>query len=167
MGCIGALFRIPFGVMLGYIVMIATMFAAFSAIMVLAGTDFCFAGDSWVASERFCVIGIGVFAVAAFLGGFTAMRVGQSPAVLFLCILFGALSSLTALGMLDQAKEARLKERPESRPEGLGPLQAAQWSEMPNWCEWGNLAAGLAGIAVGAAVGKGAPREPKRSSSKG
>ncbi|MEY3142939.1 MAG: hypothetical protein RLY21_1432 [Planctomycetota bacterium] len=166
MGCIGTLFRIPFGVMLGYLVMIAAVFAAFSAVMVLAGTDFCFEGDSWVASEKFCVVGVGLFAIAAFLGGFTAIRIGGSASVLFLCILFGGIGSLTALGMLGQGKEVRLKDRPEARPADLGPLQAAQWSETPTWCEWGNLAAGLAGIAVGAAFGRGAPRDSSRAKPK-
>ena len=41
-----------------------------------------------------------------------------------------------------------------------------EWSENPNEWEWGNVAASLAGLAVGAAVGKGAPREPKRAKSK-
>lgn len=166
MGCLGTIIRVPLGVVLGYLVMMAAIFAAFSAVMVLAGTEFCFEGDSWVASEKFCVVGLGVFAVAAFLGGFTSMRIGGSAAVLFLCVLVGAVGSLTALGLLDEAREARLKDRPEERPAGLGPLQAAQWSETPAWCEWGNLAAGIAGIAVGAAVGKGAPREQKRAKSK-
>ena len=166
MSCIGAIFRIPLGVLLGYIVMIAAVFAAFSAVMVLAGTDFCFDGDSWVASEKFCVVGLGVFAVAAFLGGFTAIRIGGSASVLFLCVVFGAIGSLTALGMLGQTKEVRLKDRPETRPAELGPLQAAQWSETPSWCEWGNLAAGLGGIAVGAAVGRGARRDSSRAKSK-
>ena len=166
MGCIGALFRIPLGAVLGYLVMMAGVFAAFTAVMVLAGTDFCFEGDSWVASEKFCVIGLGVFGVAALLGGFTAMRIGGAAAVLLLCLFVGALGSLTALGVLGQAREARLKDRPEERPADLTPIQAAQWSETPTWSEWGNLAAAVGGIAVGAAAGKGAPREPKRKKPK-
>jgi hypothetical protein len=166
MGCIGALFRIPFGAILGYLVMMAGVFAAFTAVMVLAGTDFCFEGDSWVASEKFCVVGLGVFGVAALLGGFTAVRIGGAAAVLLLCLFVGALGSLTALGVLGQAREVRLKDRPEERPADLTPIQAAQWSETPTWSEWGNLAAGVGGIAVGAAAGRGAPREPKRQKPK-
>ena len=167
MGCIGALFRIPFGAVLGYLVMMAGVFAAFTAVMVLAGTDFCFEGDSWVASEKFCVIGLGVFGVAALLGGFTAVRIGGAVAVLLLCLFFGALGSLTALGMLGEARLKDMKEnRPEDRPVDLTPMQAAQWSETPTWSEWGNLAAGLGGIAVGAAAGRGAPREQKRAKPK-
>ena len=108
MGCIGALFRIPFGAILGYLVMMAGVFAAFTAVMVLAGTDFCFEGDSWVASEKFCVVGLGVFGVAALLGGFTAVRIGGAAAVLLLCLFVGALGSLTALGVRGQDREDQL-----------------------------------------------------------
>jgi hypothetical protein len=166
MGCIGALIRIPLATILGYLVFLVALFAGLTTIMVLAGQQFCFDGDSWVASEKFCVAALGVFGVAAFLGGFTAMRIGGTVAILLLCLVLGALGSLTALGVLGQAKEIRLKDRPEERPQELSPIQAAQWSETPKWCEWGNVGMGLAGIAVGGAVGKGRPREPKRPNPK-
>jgi hypothetical protein len=84
-------------------------------------------------------------------------------AILLLCLLVGVLGSLSALGMLGQADEYRLRERPEERPDDLGPLQAVWWSENTSAWEWGNVAVCLAGIAVGAAIGKGAPRESKRA----
>ena len=166
MSCIGTLIRIPIGTILGYIVMMGGIFAGLSAVMVFAGVDFCYDGDSWVASDRFCAVSLGVTAVAAFLGGFTAMRIGGTMAVVLVCVLAAGLGSLSALGMLGEADEIRLKDRPEQRPDDLGALQAAQWSENPNEWEWGNVAASLAGLAVGAAVGKCAPREPKRAKSK-
>lgn len=161
MGCIGALVRIPLGTILGYIVMLGAIVAGLSAVMAFAGIDFCYDGDSWVASDRFCAAALGVTGIAAFLGGFTAMRIGGTVAVVFVCLLAGGIGSLSALGLLGKADEIRLKDRPEQRPEDLGVMQAAQWSENPSAWEWGNVAASLAGIAVGAAVGKGAPREPK------
>lgn len=166
MSCIGALVRIPLGTVLGYIVILAAMFAGLSAVMVFAGADFCFHADSWLASDRFCAAMLGVFALAAFFGGFTAMRIGGGGAIFFLLLLFGSVGCLTALDLLGQADEIRFKDRPEERPDDLGPVQAAQWSETPKWCEWGNVGIGIAGIAVGAAAGKGSPREPKRSDSK-
>jgi NADH-quinone oxidoreductase subunit N len=84
-------------------------------------------------------------------------------AILLLCLLVGVLGSLSALGMLGQADEYRLRERPEERPDDLGPLQAVWWSENTSAWEWGNVAVCLAGIAIGAAIGKGAPRESKRA----
>ena len=166
MGCMGALIRIPLGMILGYLVLFVALLAGLSAVMVFAGADFCFSGESWLASDRFCIVMLGVFAVAAFLGGFTAMRIGGTAAIVFLCLVFGGLGSLTALGLIGQAREVRFKDRPEERPADLGPLQAAQWSETPKWCEWGNVGAGLAGVALGGAVGKGRPREKKRAKSK-
>jgi hypothetical protein len=162
MGCIGALFRVPFGAILGYLVIAALIIAGLAAVVAFAGVAFCFEGDSWVGSERFLLATLGVSAVAALLGGFTAMRIGGSLAILLLCLLVGVLGSLSALGMLGQADEYRLRERPEERPDDLGPLQAVWWSENTSAWEWGNVAVCLAGIAVGAAVGKGAPRESTR-----
>ncbi len=163
MGCLSALVRVPLGTILGYVVMLSLLFAGLSAVMVLAGTEFCFDGDSWIASEKFCVAALGVLAVAAFLGGFTAMRIGGAGAIFLLLIVFGAAGCVTAMDLLGQADEIRFKERPEERPDRLGPLQAAQWSETPTWCEWGNVGVGLAGIVVGSAVGKRPPRESKRA----
>lgn len=163
MGCIGTLVRIPFAVILAYIVMAVAIFVGLAAVITFAGMEFCFEGGSWVGSEKFLLTTLGVTALAGFLGGFTAMRIGGSVAILLLCLLVGGLGSLSAIGMLGTADEYRLKERPEERPDDLGALQAVWWSEnTPTW-EWGNVAVSLAGIAVGAAVGRGAPREPKRS----
>ncbi len=166
MGCIGTLFRIPLGVMLGYIVMAVALFAGLAAVFAFAGAEFFFEGDGWVGSEKFLLTTLGVTAVAAFLGGFTAVRIGGTMSILLLCLLVGGLGSLSAMRMIGKAEEFRLKERPEARPDNLGPLQAVWWSENTSMWEWGNVAMSLAGLAVGAAVGKGAPREPKRSSSK-
>jgi hypothetical protein len=170
MSCIGAVVRIPLGVILGFIVMMGVLFAGLSAVMIFAGTPFCFADDSlggsavrsWVASEKFCAAILGVMAVGAFFGGFAAMRIGGTAAIVFLTLLFGALGTLTAMGKLQEPDAIRFKDRPAERPEHLGPMQAAQWSETPDWCEWGKTGAGLAGIAIGAAVGKGPPRAAKR-----
>lgn len=166
MGCLAALFRIPLAVFLGYIVMAAALVAGLAVVVAFAGVDACFAGESWVGSERFLLATLGVTAVAAAIAGFTAMRIGGMVSILLLCMLVGGLGSLSALQMLGRADEYRLKDRPDERPENLGPLQAVWWSEnTPAW-EWGNVAVGVAGIAVGAALGKGAPREPKRAKSK-
>ena len=174
MSCIGAVVRIPLGVILGFIVMMGVLFAGLSAVMILAGTPFCFADGSesgsavgsavgsWVASDKFCAAILGVMAVGAFLGGFAAMRIGGTAAIVFLMLLFGTLGTLTAMGKLQEPDAIRFKDRPAERPEHLGPMQAAQWSETPAWCEWGKTGAGLAGIAIGAAVGKGPPRAATR-----
>ena len=186
MSCIGAVVRIPLGVILGFIVMMGVLFAGLSAVMIFAGTPFCFADGSaagsavgsavgssvgsavgsWVASDKFCAAILGVMAVGAFLGGFAAMRIGGTAAIVFLTLLFGALGALTAMGKIQEPDAIRFKDRPAERPEHLGPMQAAQWSETPDWCEWGKTGAGLAGIAVGAAVGKGPSRGAKRLKSK-
>ena len=166
MGCIGMLFRIPFAVVLAYIVMAVVIVIGLAAVFAFAGADFCFEGTGWLGSERFLLTTLGVTAVAGLLGGFTAMRIGGSMSILLLCLLVGGLGSLSAMRMLGKAEEYRLKERPEERPEELGALEAIWWSENTSTWEWGNVAISLAGIAVGAAVCKGAPREPKRSGSK-
>lgn len=163
MGCIGAMVRVPIGAILGYIVMAAIVIVGLAAVVAFAGGDFCFKGDSWAGSERFLLATLGVTAIAAFLAGFTAMRIGGIMSVLLLCLLVGVLGSLSAMNMLGAANEYRLRERPEERPTELGPLQAVWWSDNTSAWEWGNVAVGLAGLAVGGAVGKGPPREPKRS----
>lgn len=163
MGCIGAIFRIPVGVVLGFIVMAVALFTGLAAVFAFGGAEFCFDGESWVGAEKFLLVTLGVTGVAALLAGFTAMRIGGTLSLLLLCALVGLSGSLSAMNMLGRLNEYRLKERPEARPADLGALQAVWWSEnTPTW-EWGNVAVSLAGLAVGAAVGRGAPREPKRS----
>jgi hypothetical protein len=62
MGCIGALFRVPFGAILGYLVIAALIIAGLAAVVAFAGVAFCFEGDSWVGSERFLLATLGVSA---------------------------------------------------------------------------------------------------------
>ena len=116
MGCIGSIVRTPVGLVLGVFVFIGAVLAGRSAILVFAGQGFCYAGDGWVASDQFCAAALGVGAVAAFLAGFTAMRIGGTAATVLLCLLIGALGVLDASGSMRKSEEVRFADRPEDRP---------------------------------------------------
>jgi len=155
MGCLSRIVRIPAGVVLGYLVTAILTFLGLGAIMTLAGLDFCFEGSSWVASREFCFTTFFVGAVAAFTGGFVAMRIGGTGAIVILCLFTALLGTAGALGLTKPADEARFAGRPETRPTEIGLVEAARWSETPDWCEWANVGIGVVGAALGASVARG------------
>ena len=155
MGCLSKLVRIPAGLVLGFVVAAIMTFLGLGAVMTLAGTDFCYEGSSWVASRDFCITAFFVGLVASFTGGFVAMRIGGTGAIVFLCLFTALLGTAGALGITKPADEARFADRPETRPAELGIVKAAGWSETPNWCEWVNVGIGVVGAALGASVARG------------
>jgi hypothetical protein len=165
MGCLSRLVRIPVGVVLGYLVTMILIFLGLGAIMTLAGIDFCYEGNSWVASREFCVTTFFVGIVAAFAGGFVAMRIGGTGAIVILCLFVALLGTAGALGLTKPADDARFADRPETRPSELTMIEAAGWSETPNWCEWVNVGIGVVGTALGASVARGAPQPKPRPKS--
>ena len=134
MGCLSKLVRIPAGLVLGFVVAAIMTFLGLGAVMTLAGTDFCYEGSSWVASRDFCITAFLVGLVASFTGGFVAMRIGGTGAIVFLCLFTALLGTAGALCITKPADEARFADRPETRPAELGIVKAAGWSETPNWC---------------------------------
>jgi hypothetical protein len=166
MGCLSKLVRIPAGLVLGFVVTAIVTFLGLGAVMTLAGTDFCYEGSSWVASRDFCITAFFVGLVASFTGGFVAMRIGGTGAIVILCLFTALLGTAGALGITKPADEARFADRPETRPEELGIVEAAGWSETPNWCEWVNVGIGVVGAALGASVARGPTHARAKSGSR-
>lgn len=165
MGCLSKLVRIPAGLVLGFVVAAIMTFLGLGAVMTLAGPDFCYEGSSWVASRDFCITAFFVGLVASFTGGFVAMRIGGTGAIVFLCLFTALLGTAGALGITKPADEARFADRPETRPAELDIVKAAGWSETPNWCEWVNVGLGVVGAALGASVARGPTHARAKSGS--
>lgn len=150
MGCLRIIF-IPLAVLAGYLVTGLVVVVGLFALMFGAGIDFCYAGDSWVASDAFSAASLVVGFVAALAGGFVATRIGGRLALLALAALIALVGLATASGALREADAIRFEGRPDTRPAEFDWTKAPSWSETPAWAEWGNLAVGVVGVLVGGA----------------
>ena len=150
MGCLRIIF-VPLAVLAGYLVTALVVVGGLFAIMSGAGADFCYAGDTWRASDAFGAASLVVGFLAALAGGFVATRIGGRLALLALAALVALGGLATASGAFREADAIRFEGRPEKRPAEFDWQKAPMWSETPAWAECGNVVVGVVGVLVGGA----------------
>jgi len=155
MGCIRFLFS-PFAFVAGAVAMILTVFVGTAIAISALGLPACFKDDSWIVSETFGAILIGITFVGAVIGGLAARKISGGFASL-LMIGFAVFIALVPHvdSPMDATKSQRYVGRPELRPSEAGLIDVMKWAENPAWMRYGAAIVGVAGVLFGNSLAKG------------
>lgn len=160
MGCLRFLLS-PFGCLFGAIAMMVVAFAGFAIALSALGTPACYRGDSWLVSDTFAAILLGIHFVGAIIGGAVARRTGGGFAVLLLIGVALVMSLVPHLDSpFDAAKSQRFAGRPEARASDTALTDLTTWTEQPDWMRYAGALVGLTGVVFGSSLATG-----RRSSS--
>lgn len=162
MGCIRILFS-PFTFLLGAVSMMTVVVVGFAIAIAAMGAPACYRDDSWVSTDTFAAILLGVNFLGAIVGGAVARRTGGVPAVLLLAAFAAILSLVPHIDSpMDEAKSQRFAGRPESRPDDAQLSDLARWTEHPGWVRFAGALVGVTGVVVGSSLARGG-RKPART----
>lgn len=143
-------------VVLGYIVMLVTVFITFTLAYAIIGTGGAFKEYSYDVSTLWAVVSILLSLAAAIAGGLVCASVARSatpPKVLAgLVVVLGLVMAVPAL------QQAGPVEDP--RPDSVGNMEAMMNARQPAWIALLNPIIGAVGVLAGAAlVGRPGPAE--------
>ena len=133
-------------VVIGYVVMFAAIFLAFSGLYLLMGQDLSFRPGSYEPSMLWTVVSFALGVGAAVLGGSVCAwiaRTATPPKVLAgVVLVIGVLSAIPVLMAAATPAETRAGE--------VGNLDAMMKAKQPAWVAVANPLVGLAGVLLGA-----------------
>jgi hypothetical protein len=143
-------------VVLGYVMMAATVFFTFTAAYLILGADGSFKPGTYEVSALWLIVSFVLSFVAAVLGGYVCAFIAKSlkpPKVLAAVVL--ALGLVLALPVLTGGGG-----EPQPRPETVDTVEAMQNAEQPLWVTLLTPLVGAVGVLVGARrrLGSGGPR---------
>lgn len=132
--------------LLGYVVIVVIVFAAFSLLWNLLGPEGAFQPESYAVSGVWVTGSIVLGFVAALLGGVVCARAAaDSRAEL---ILIGLIVILGVIAALPETAEVA-----GPRPEDIAMADAMMSAQMPRWVAWLNPVIGVLGVWLGGAIG--------------
>lgn len=133
------------GVVLGYIVMAATVFLSFTAAWFVLGPDGAFRPGSYDVTSAWIAVSLVVGIVAALLGGLVARRVSRSAgAVRVLAALVFVLGLAIALPLLfGDPMTAPVRDGVPTMSEAM------QQARTPTWVAFANAVTGAIGVLLG------------------
>ncbi|HYH66748.1 MAG TPA: hypothetical protein VD866_18790 [Urbifossiella sp.] len=134
------------GVVLGYVVMFATLFLLFSGLYLVLGQERSFEPGSYEPSLLWTVVSFALGAVAAVVGGYVCARIARAatpPKVLAGLVL--------VIGLVFAVPVLRAASTPaEERTGDVGNLDAMMKAKQPAWVALANPFLGFVGVLVGA-----------------
>jgi hypothetical protein len=134
------------GVILGYLVMAAFIFATFTAFYLLLGADGTFRPGTYDVSAGWIAGSLVLSIVAAILGGWVCRSIARSPnAVSTLAIVVLVLGIVSAV----MEGQERAGAAPMLRDGPVGNLDAMNQAVQPVWFSWLLPAFGAAGVLAG------------------
>lgn len=143
-------------VVIGYLAMALAVFATFSIVYLLMGTDGAFKPGTYDVSASWLAVSIILSFAAAILGGYVCAAVARTPTppkVLAGIVL--VLGLALAIPTLTQGSGD-----PMPRPESVGNVEAMQNAVQPIWITLLNPLIGAAGVLVGARLKRNGTRAP-------
>jgi uncharacterized membrane protein YfcA len=154
MGCIRILLS-PLGLAFGAVAMMAVSLAGFAIALTALGTPACYRDDSWIASDAFAAILVGIHFVGAIVGGAVARRTSGSLAVALLLGFALVVSLVPHLDSpLDASKSQRFAGRPGTRASDAPFGELVKWTEQPGWMRYASAAVGVTGVLFGGSLGR-------------
>jgi drug/metabolite transporter (DMT)-like permease len=133
-------------VVVGYVVMFATIFLTFSGLYLVLGQDRSFQPDSYDPSPLWTVVSFALGAVAAVVGGYTCARIARATtppkALAVLVLVLGVVSAVPVLRDASTPAPARTGD--------VGNLDAMMKAKQPAWVAVANPFLGFVGVLVGA-----------------
>ena len=155
MGCIRFLFS-PFAVIFGAVAMMVVAVVGFAVVQSALGLEKCYREDSWVLSDTFAAIMLGVTFLGAIIGGSVSRRTGGVLAVLLMMAFAAAVSLIPHLDSpTDASKSKRFEGRPSAPAKDTGLVDLMRWSEHPDWMRYGGALVGVTGVVFGSSLAKG------------
>ena len=134
------------GVVLGYVVMFATIFVTFSGLYLVLGQERSFEPGSYDPSLLWTVVSFALGAVAAVVGGITCASIARAatpPKVLAgLVFVIGLASAVPVLRAASTPAEERTGD--------VGNLDAMMKAKQPAWVAVANPFLGFVGVLIGA-----------------
>jgi hypothetical protein len=141
-----AMGRAILSVAVGYVVMFAAIFLAFSVLYLLLGQDLSFRPDTYEPSVLWTVVSFALGVGAAVLGGYVCARIARTatpPKVLAgVVLVIGLLSAIPVLMATSTPAVARSGE--------VGNMDAMLKAKQPAWVAVANPFVGLLGVMLGA-----------------
>src|SRR5262245_5822423 len=143
-----AMGRAIVSVVVGYVVMFAAIFLAFSGLYLLLGQDLSFRPGSYEPSLLWTVVSFALGVGAAVIGGSVCARIARAatpPRVLAgVVLVIGLLSAIPVLIAAATPADPRTGE--------VGNLDAMMKAKQPAWVAVANPFVGLAGVLLGAGL---------------
>lgn len=132
-------------VVVGYVVMFATIFLLFSGLYLVLGQELSFRPESYEPSLVWTVISFALGICAAVLGGYVCARIARTvtpPKVLAgVVLVIGLLSAVPVLIAAPTPAETRSGD--------VGNLDAMMKAKQPAWVALANPLVGLVGVLLG------------------
>lgn len=155
MGCIRFLLS-PFAVIFGAVAMMVVAVVGFAVAQSTLGLEKCYREDSWVLSDTFAAIMLGVTFLGAIIGGAVSRRTGGGLAVLLMIVFAAAISLIPNLDSpTDSSKSKRFEDRPSAPSKDTGLVDLMRWTENPDWMRYGGALVGVTGVVFGSSLAKG------------
>ena len=142
------------GVFTGYVALAVALFAAFSVMYLIMGTDGAYKPGSWEVSTPWVIGSLVIGFAVALLGGFICRLVSgrRRGAVVAMAVVVAVLGGLEFMFQTTREKPT------EPRPDDVGVFDAAADSYMPLWVAGANPVIGVAGVLIGGGALRGSER---------
>lgn len=143
-------------VVLGYVMMAATVFFTFTAAYLIMGADRSFTPGTYEVSALWLIVSFVLSFVAAVLGGYVCALISKSlkPAKVLAAVVVALGLALAIPALTESGGD------PQPRPDTVDNVEAMQNAEQPLWVILLTPIVGAAGVLVGARrrLGSGAER---------
>lgn len=143
----GSVWRNIGAAVLGYIVMFATLFVAFSLVWLVLGPEGSFRQGTWGVTSTWVLAAIVLGLLAAIVGGWVCALAGATSRAVH--ILIGIIIVMSILSALP---EAPAEAGP--RPEDVTMMEAMANGRQPGWMLVVNPLLGIVGVLIGGRLGK-------------
>ena len=142
-------------VILGYVVMFAVAFVAFSIAFLIVGTNGAFEEGSYDVTILWLIVSFALGLIVAVAGGYACAVVAKgSKAPLALAGLVLVVGALMAVSALTGSEDSQ----PEARGADVSTLDAMQKGKQPPWVALVNPFVGVFGILLGSKIRGGRER---------
>jgi len=139
------------GVVLGYVVMAASVMVTYSIAYVLMGADGAFQPGSYRPTGVWLAVSFILAFIAAIAGGLTCTAVARNPKGPMILagavVVLGLLFAIPVLTAQDAASELRTSE--------VSNFEAMQKAKEPGWVALATPFVGVAGVLIGARLKRG------------
>lgn len=133
--------RTILSVILGYLITALLVMTLYTVLLYALGTETTYKPGVWEPSNLWSVLSFVAGFIAAFAGGWAALRVARDARA-----ATGLMALLAVLGVVSIALQSQAAPPTEPRPAEVSPMDAASKSVPPLWVSIGHILSGVAGV---------------------
>lgn len=142
----GSVWRDIGAALLGYIVIFATLFVAFSLVWLVLGPGGSFQSDSWAVSSTWVIAAVVLGLLAAIVGGWVCALAGATSRGIH--VLIGIIIVMAIVSALPDAPALA-----GARPGDVTMMEAMTNARQPRWMLVVNPFLGILGVLIGGRLG--------------